>query len=166
MPIEENPNEKKTAKPFEIEIYAELHNLISITDEFQATRAYQVILTKLLSVLQNINMEMARDYIRKMKAITAPNLKVEEASVLNQNGWDLIDEARGIQIPATFNNFREAQELFLRIQHRRINTELSELTVNVMQYLMSKGMFQYDAERMGELYTGLITGDFRSQKEL
>ena len=157
MPIIPEGKTKK-ASPFEIEIYAEMHNLINIADEFKATKANIIILTKLISVVKNLDAEQAMIYVNMMKKITAPNLTVRQTTVLRGVGWELVDRLEGLTIPATPEIYNAAVKLFLQLQHRKINTALSALMVDVLQFLMTKDMFVYDSEREGDMYANLVTG--------
>jgi hypothetical protein len=157
MPIG-TEQENKKATQFEIEIYAELHNLINIADEFKATKANIVILTKLCSVVKKKDVDKAKTFTDQMTRITAPNLRVNQTIVLDELGYEFVDKKRGIEIPTTQTNYNSSYKLFLQLQHRIINTELSVLIVDVLNFLMDNGLFTYDAEREGELYRELMTG--------
>ena len=157
MPIS-TETENKKATEFEIEIYAELHNLINISDEFRATKANIVILTKLCSVVKKKDALKAKEFTEQMTRITAPNLRVNQTIVLDELGYEFVDKKRGIEIPSTQTNYNSSYKLFLQLQHRIINTELSVLIVDVLNFLMENGLFTYDAEREGELYRQLMTG--------
>ena len=148
--------QSKKATSFEIEILAEMHNLINISDEFRATKANIVILTKLIAVSRRFDAKTADGFSAKMLSITAPNLTMKQTTILNKFGWNLIDTRSNLTVPALPESLADATRLFLQLQHRKINTELSILTIEVMNFLMNYDLFRYDATREGDLYKFLM----------
>ena len=162
LPIDTGEKKVK-ATPFELEIYAEMHNIININDEFRTSKANILILTKLLSVVKKEDEEKAQEFISRMRSATSPNISMVPANILGKKGWELKDSRGGLVIPATPDSLDIQNKFFLQMQYRKINTELNIIIIDVLTFLMSKKLFLYNTEREGDLYETLLTG--RNSKE-
>lgn len=162
MPIEA-PEKKNKATPFELEIYAEMHNIININDEFKTSKANILILTKLLSVVKKEDDEKAQEFISRLRTATSPNISMVPANILGKKGWEIKDSRGGLVIPATPDSLEIQNKFFLQMQYRKINTELNIIIIDVLTFLMSRNLFLYNSEREGDLYDTLLTG--RNTKE-
>lgn len=150
------------ATPFEIEIFAEMHNIINVSDEVKATKANIIILTKLISVVKSLETKDADIFVNRLRKATDPNIQITPTKILGSPGWELKDLRGGLSIPSTPQSFETAMHMFLQLQHRKINTELNIIIMDVLHFLMEHGIFHYNAERDGDLYRDLLTGTQRS----
>ena len=164
MPIGDDSNKKpRVATDFELEIYAEMHNIINITDEFRASKANTIIITKLNALIKKIDSDTSDRFTMRLKNATSPNTVFIPTNILGRKGWEIKDSRGGLVIPATPDTMDSASKLFLQLQYRKINTELSIIITDMIYYLMTQGIFNYDATRDGNLYKTLLTG--RSTEE-
>jgi hypothetical protein len=156
MPIKEE--EENIATPFEIEIYAEMHNLINYSDHTKVQNALNMILVKLLSVVYSINANVSKQFMDEKSRYMKANIRFEPTTVLDKKGWNIKDSDAGIELPATPEIMDMQIRLFEQLQARKINSNLTNLMIRILAWLIENKIFRYNALREGDLYSSLVNG--------
>lgn len=136
-----------------------MHNLINYSDQTKVQNALNVILVKLLSVVYSVDPKVAEKFMDEKSRYMKANMRFEPTTVLKQNGWNIKDVDAGIELPATRDTLVLQTTLFTQLQSRKINSNLTNLMIRILAWLMAKRIFTYNSERTGKLYMNLIGKD-------